>query len=129
MYLYSTKGYWKEQTKVVEKVRKYENPQLYAKGQACLTVQTTDFVPYVCISKHFNSSKKNFQFLKYILPALMPELIKLYNSGNSAVYISNFANWIFWLVALNMKVENHRGISYPYICRAVLQDLSVFEEA
>ena len=37
-----------------------------------------------------------------ILPALMPELIKMYNSGNFAV-----ESKIVYFVALNKKVENH----------------------
>ena len=45
----------------------------------------------------------------------MPELVSLYNSGNSAVHIEKKINkktkktCIFCLVALIMKVENHLG--------------------
>ena len=42
------------------------------------------------------------------LDCMMAESIKLYNLGNSAVEFS-----IFWVVTLNMKVENHVGSKLP----------------
>ena len=43
------------------------------------------------------------------LPALIPKLVKLYKSDNSAV---DWQNFVFWAVALNK--ENHRCIIYVY---------------
>ena len=57
----------------------------------------------------------------FVFPILMPELIKLYNSVNSAVDISKIV--FFGVIALNSKIENHRGIIYPYSCRNLLQGL------
>ena len=56
------------------------------------------------------------------LPTSKPELVKMYNSGNSAIDI------ILYIlgkvgVALKMKVENNWGTNHPYICRDLLQDL------
>ena len=55
-------------------------------------------------------------FCFLFLPVVMPELVKLYNAGNSATLY-------FSVVAWNMKEESHRGIMCPYTCRDLKQDL------
>ena len=49
------------------------------------------------------------------------ELVKMHNSGNSAVDVRR--KKIFWMVASNMKVDNHRNTKYAYTTRDRLQDV------
>ena len=51
------------------------------------------------------------------LPALMPGLVKMYNSGNAVVDIRKS---VFWMVALNMK-EDIIFTSYK-ICVSALDE-------
>ena len=58
----------------------------------------------------------------------MPELIKMYNSGNSTVDISNL---YIWCGSLNLKVENHLGYNFTLTPAVTYFKIyvSVFEEA
>ena len=63
------------------------------------------------------------------MSVLMPELVEMCNSGNSATVISKIV--YFCWVALNMKVENHLGYKIPLNLQVTSWKIcvSVFERA